>query len=404
MRFPRPVRFRRPGAALRPAVLVAAAGVAALALTACGGPSDETTPTGSPTPSGASMPPEDAGPESTAAATTPPPETADCPQTARVTLAVPGPSGPRFAGYYAALDRGYYSGACLDVAIITSDASPEALAELGAGTADVAVAPLAEGLRARESGSALVNVAQVFQRSGTIQVSLASAGIEGPSDFRGQRVGLGRSGGWEVLAATSKAGLDPVADTTLVTGGGIEALLAGDVDAAAALTYDGYQRLLGQPSPTTGAPLSPEDLRVVDYQADGVALLPDGLWARSDRVDDAAGADALQRFITASLRGWIDCREDPGGCAALPGIAPSGDVQLASRMVEAVNALIWPSPLGVGVIDPAARDRTVQVALVTKDLDGGRLITRAPDEGAIVTGFASEADAQLSSQGLNVTG
>lgn len=377
---------------------------ATVALSACaGGADDSTTPEAS-APAATTPTPEGSPAQAEESASAAPSVAPDCPGVTRVTLTVPGTSAPRFAGYYAALHRGHYSAACLDVAIITAASAPEALATLSAGTADVAVSPLAEGLQARESGSAVVNVAQIFQRSGTIQVSLVSAGIDSPAAFRGKRVGLGTSGGWEVLAATAKAGLDPVADTSLTPGGGVEALLAGEVDAAAAQTYDGYQRLLGKPNATGDGTLTAQDLTVIDYQADGVGLLPDGLWVGADHVADGAEADAVQRFVTASLRGWIDCRDDAAACAALPDLSPDGNTELGTRMVQAVNALVWPSPLGVGVIDPATWDRTVQVALVTKDLEGGRLITQPPDEGAMVTNFATEADAQLSAQGINVTG
>ncbi len=402
---------------LRPAVWPAGVLLVttALALTACAGEAEDTsapatpaatattatpatpTPEGSATTEGTASPDDQSTPVSPTVAP-------DCPGVTRVTLTVPGSSGPRFAGYYAALHHGHYSATCLDVAIITAASAPEALATLSAGTADIAVSPLGEGLQARESGSPIVNVAQVFQRSGTIQVSFASAGIDSPSAFRGKRIGLGASGGWEVLAATAKAGLDPVADTSLTAGGGIDALLAGQVDAAAAEIYDGYQRLLGQPNPAGDGALTADDLTVIDSQAEAVGLLPDGLWVGADHVADGAEADAVQRFVTASLQGWIDCRDDAEACAALPDISPDGDTELGTRMMQAVNALVWPSPLGVGVMDPAARDRTVQVALVTKDLEGGRLITQAPDDGALMTTFATGADAQLSAEGRNVTG
>jgi NitT/TauT family transport system substrate-binding protein len=382
--------------------------LAALGLAACSSTPDRAAEEASPQPpvsaSEPAAPPSTDAPATTTAPTPADAPGVDCPGVTRLTLALPGTSAPRFAGYYAALQRGYYTDACLDVAIITAESAPEALGTLAQGAADVIVSPLAEGLRARESGSAVANIAQIFQRSGTIQVSFASTGITSATDFRGKRVGLGSTGGWEVIAATSKAGLDPVADTNLTSGGGIDALLRGEVDAAATQTYDGYQRLLGQPMPASGSPMTPGDLSTISYESDGLGMLPDGLWASSDATTDSARADALQRFVTASLHGWIDCRDDAASCAGLPDLSPGGDTELGTRMVQAVNALVWPSPLGVGVLDPVTRDRTVQVALVTKDLEGGRLITQSPDDQSYVGTFAAEANAQLSAQGLNVTG
>jgi len=40
-----------------------------------------------------------------------------------------------------------------------------------------------------------------------------------------------------------------------------------------------------------------------------------------------------------------------------------------------INALIWPSPNGIGMMDQAAWDRTVQIAT------DGKIITKAPVDG-----------------------
>jgi NitT/TauT family transport system substrate-binding protein len=50
-----------------------------------------------------------------------------------------------------------------------------------------------------------------------------------------------------------------------------------------------------------------------------------------------------------------------------------------------INALIWPSPNGIGVMDPAAWDRTVAVSLE------GKIITTAPDAAAWRDDLAKQA-------------
>jgi NitT/TauT family transport system substrate-binding protein len=60
--------------------------------------------------------------------------------------------------------------------------------------------------------------------------------------------------------------------------------------------------------------------------------------------------------------------------------------------------LIWPSPDGIGILDPASWDQTVAVML-----EGGQL-AEAPSAGAFVLDIAQEALDNLKSQGLDVVG
>ena len=72
-------------------------------------------------------------------------------------------------------------------------------------------------LQAREGSPAsdLVNIAQVFQRSGTLSVSWKDSNITKPADFEGKKVGVWDFGNeFEVTAAAKKAGLEPSAPTT----------------------------------------------------------------------------------------------------------------------------------------------------------------------------------------------
>src|SRR5580693_6722889 len=71
----------------------------------------------------------------------------------------------QFAGYYVALDKGFYKEADLDVDILPGgpDNSPPQI--LAAHGADVMVDWMPSALAVREKGVPVVNVAQIFQRS-----------------------------------------------------------------------------------------------------------------------------------------------------------------------------------------------------------------------------------------------
>jgi NitT/TauT family transport system substrate-binding protein len=120
---------------------------------------------------------------------------------------------------------------------------------------------------------------------------------------------------------------------------------------------------------------------------------------------DPAYQDLTQKFVTASLEGWVYCRDNAQECADI--VTANGSKLGASHqlwMMNEVNKLIWPSPAGVGVMDPAAWDRTVEISLNTKNLEGSTVITAQPAEGSWTDQYAVAANATLEGMGLNTTG
>ena len=73
--------------------------------------------------------------------------------------------------------------------------------------------------------------------------------------------------------------------------------------------------------------------------------------------------DIAGRFVAASLQGWAYCRDNVQECRDIVVAKGSklGDSHQLWQMNE-INKLIWPAPNGVGYIDQAAWDRTVQIA------------------------------------------
>ena len=218
---------------------------------------------------------------------------------------------------------------------------------LAQGGADYAISWVPKALASREQGAMITNVAQVFQRSGTLQVSFKEKNITTAADFKGKKIGnWGFGNEYEVFAAITKAGLDPAADVELV-GQQFDmlALLNGEIDAAEAMTYNEYAQVLEAINPDTGELYQPEDFNVVNYNDEGVAMYQDAIWASEERLADPAYQDTTQRFVTASLKGWVFCRDNAQECADI--ITANGSKLGASHqlwMMNEVNKLIWPSP------------------------------------------------------------
>ncbi len=110
----------------------------------------------------------------------------DCATTDDVSLQLQWFTQAQFGGYYAAIDQGFYDDQCLDVEIKEGAVEIVPQAELANGNADFAIAWVPKALQTREAGADIVNIAQVFERSGTLQVSFADSGITLARRLRGQ--------------------------------------------------------------------------------------------------------------------------------------------------------------------------------------------------------------------------
>ena len=107
----------------------------------------------------------------------------ECDQVDAVTLQLQWFIQAQFAGYFAAQDQGFYADQCLDVTIAEGSVDIVPQQQLADGVADFAIAWVPKALATREAGANIVDIAQVFQRSGTLQVSFAQDGITTPADF-----------------------------------------------------------------------------------------------------------------------------------------------------------------------------------------------------------------------------
>ena len=314
----------------------------------------------------------------------------------------------QFAGYYAAQDQGFYADECLEVELIEGGVDIVPQQPLADGAVDFAVAWVPKALATREAGADIVDIAQVFQRSGTLQVSFADSGITTPADFAGKTVGnWGFGNEYEVFAGLAQAGLDPAADVTLVQQDfNMDGLLAGDIDAAEAMTYNEYAQVLEAENPQTGELYQPEDLSVISYEEIGVGMLQDAIWADGERLaNDEAYRDIAVRLLTASLRGWAYCRDNVQACTDL--VVAQGSQLGASHQLwqmNEINQLIWPAESGVGFIDEAAWDRTVQIAQETPNLEGATVLTAPPDAEAFTNDIVTEALANLEELGVDTVG
>lgn len=320
----------------------------------------------------------------------------------------------QFAGYYVALDQGYFEEEGFDdVEIIPSGGDIVPQTALIDGDVDFAIAWVPKVLGDLEAtGAELTNIAQVFQKSGTLQVSWADSGIESVADFEGKRIGSwGFGNEWEIFAAMAEEGLDSTTVSITTQDFSMNALLDGDVDAAQAMTYNEWAQVLEVVNPETGELYQPEDFNVISYEDTAGAMLQDAIWADTARLaDDPAYADAAVRFLKAIIKGWVFARDNPEEAATIVYDAatnaeaafPVGPTHQLWMMNE-VNKLIWAGG-GFGLVDSAAWDKTVAGALAAKNQDGIELITTEPAASAYSNEYIQQALDELEADGVVVDG
>jgi len=296
----------------------------------------------------------------------------------------------QFAGYYAALAEGYYADEGLDVTILEGAVEIVPQQVVASGGAEFGIAWVPKVLASRAEGADLVNIAQVFQRSGTLEVSFVDKDITSVEDFAGKKIGTwGFGNEHELFAAMRAVGIDPENpdDVTIVQQPfDMSLLLNGEVDAAEAMTYNEYAQVLEQVNPDTGELYQPEDLNVINFNDVGTAMLQDHVFVDGAWLAQEGNEDIAVKFLRASFRGWAFCRDNFDECVQI--VLDNGPTLGEGHMrwqLNEINKLIWPSPAGLGVMDEALWDQTVAVSIE------GQVISEEPTEGAYRTDLATSA-------------
>jgi NitT/TauT family transport system substrate-binding protein len=314
----------------------------------------------------------------------------------KVTLQLKWVPQAQFAGYYAASLKGFYKAQGLDVTL--KNGGPNIVPEtvVASGQAEFGVDWLPSLLSARDQGTSLVNIAQVFARSGMTQLTWKSSGINTIAKMKGKKVANWLGGNqYELFAALTKAGMDPSKNqgvTIVQQPFDMGLFLKKQVDSASAMTYNELAQVL-----ETGVKLS--QINVIKMQDAGTGMLEDGLFSTEKYLSSPANQAIAVKVIAATLQGWIYCRDHQAECVQMTlkegPTLPKGH---QTWMMNEINKLVWPSASGIGIMNKADYART---ASISKQFG---VIKNAPSAGAYRTDLAAKAVAQLKKQGLDVNG
>ena len=232
-----------------------------------------------------------------------------------VTLQLKWVTQAQFAGYYVALEKGFYGEEDLNVTIKPGGPDIAPTQVLAGGGADVTVEWMPAALAAREKGLPMVNIAQPFKSSGMMLTCRKDAGVETTADFPGKTLGVWFFGNeFPFLSWMSKLGLatdgSDAGVEVLKQGCIVDPILNGQAACVSTMTYNEYWQVID-------AGLAPEDLTVFKYEDNGVATLEDGLYALEENLADPAFEDKMVRFVRASMKGWKYAEENPDEAAEI---------------------------------------------------------------------------------------
>ncbi|MFT4782930.1 MAG: NitT/TauT family transport system substrate-binding protein [Paracoccaceae bacterium] len=302
-----------------------------------------------------------------------------------VTLQLQWVTQAQFAGYYVALDKGFYEEEDLDVTIKPGGpdiAPPQVLA---GGGADIMLNWMPSALAAREKGLPVVNIAQPFKSSGLMLTCWKDSGITSPADFADKTIGVWFFGNeYPFLSWMSQLGFatDGSAGgvTVLKQGFNVDPLLQRQADCISTMTYNEYWQVID-------AGVGPDELITFKYEDQGVATLEDGIYALEDNLKDPAFEDKMVRFVRASMKGWKYAEANPDEAADIVLENDETGAQTEKHQKRMMGEIAKLTAGSNGALDPVDYARTVSTLLA----GGSDPVITATPEGAWTSAITDKA-------------
>lgn len=207
----------------------------------------------------------------------------------------------QFAGYYVALEKGFYREAGIDVEIIHPSANVQVTSMLASGKADVVSLFLITGLSYKNQGLDLINIGQISQHSSILFVTKKSRGISQLSQLNGKKIGVWKSGFDEVpkaLMAEKNYQIEwiPILST-------VNLFMMDGIDAMTVMSYNEYDQIIN-------CGMNEDELNIFPVADYGFDVPEDGLYCL--KATSKTKKEELKKFLEGTLKGWKYASENRG--------------------------------------------------------------------------------------------
>ncbi len=206
----------------------------------------------------------------------------------------------QFAGYYVAIEKGFYEEEGISVILdhFGGSSTGTAIEQLHRNKVDIITSQVVSAMIARENGLKMVNVLQTSQVNGLM--CAAHFPIDSPQALDSARVGRWKVGFGEICDVFCTKNNLNIEWIPYIQG--INLYVSGAVDA---LICYSYSELIQLELATGGIP--PEN--VVRFRDYGLNYPEDGLYVTEDFLKKHP--DMVDKFVRASQRGWDYTRQHP---------------------------------------------------------------------------------------------
>jgi NitT/TauT family transport system substrate-binding protein len=260
----------------------------------------------------------------------------------KVTLQLKWVHQAQFAGYYVALEKGYYAEENIELEILPGGPGVDYFQVLADGEADFSVVRPEGIFLERAAGNPVKAFATIFQLNPFLMVSLKESGIRSPLDFPGKTIALaGTDSDAQFNSMLYNAGVDPNSITVVPFTFDYDPFYAGEVDVMPSFAAGSLLDL--QKTNTELNHIWPTDYDVHWYS--------DTLAAADSLL--AEDPDLVLRFLRATLKGhqYLYNNLDEAAEICLK-YADVQDREVQLGMLEATLPLMVSGGLHLGEMDP----------------------------------------------------
>lgn len=203
----------------------------------------------------------------------------------------------QFAGYYVALEMGFYDEEGVKVQIVHPSASRSAMERIRKDQSQATTLQLAQALEIVDSGVPLVNILQTSMNNALVIVSRRG---KDPIKQRGARVGIWNAGFGQMAICMNQ--IENLDYEWIRFVNNVSLFVSGALDATLAMSYNEYYQLL-----QTGMDLTEEN--VYRFCNHGYNVQEDGVYMTLEAYREEKGK--AESFARASRRGWEWAAEHP---------------------------------------------------------------------------------------------